>query len=573
MAGSTATYVCLPTDPNDISSHPHAHHQRHGSRHAVRTPHGGILTVHSPLHTSEGPSNTYSYSYAYGPTGLIGLFRNRYAVGCAIFASIGGVSFGYDQGVIANVLVMKDFTARWPIGPWEKGIMTAVLEFGALFGALLAGVFADRYSRRHSIFLASAIFCIGSGLQAGAPSLDVLTLGRAVGGLGVGALSMLSPLYMAEISPPELRGSLMALEQLAIVFGVVFGFWTGFLTRNIPSSASWRIPLALQFLPGVSLCLGCFLLPPSPRFLVLRGRLDDAMASLAKLRLRTPEEAARNPLIQLELLEMQVSVALEARNLDGKEDGWLSSWTKLFHRKYLNRTLIGIMTMFFQQWSGINALLYYGPTLVTSIGLRGDLVTLLVSGGIGIVQFLAVIPAILYLDRLGRKPLLRGGSALMALSHFIIAILIRLYEDSWAFHPAAAWFAVMCIYTFTAAYGTSFGPIGWILPSEVFPLSMRSKGVALATASNWVNNFVIGLITPPMMGSSAAATFLLFATASFAAYIWSTYFVPETAGISLEEMDSVFGTTAAKDDGAAREELEQEFGIHDLVRGLVGRSD
>ena len=202
---------------------------------------------------------------------------------------------------------------------------------------------------------------------------------------------MLSPLYMAEISPPELRGSLMALEQLAIVFGVVFGFWTGFLTRNsgssrslfstiwslffaVPSSASWRVPLAIQFLPGVSLCLGCFLLPPSPRFLVLKGRPDDARASLARLRLRTPDEAAHDPLIQvrmclfilgihmyrrhirwsycrnqLELLEMQVNVALETQDFDGKEDKNMGSWTRLFHPKYIHRTLIGVMIMFFQR--------------------------------------------------------------------------------------------------------------------------------------------------------------------------------------------------------------------------------
>ncbi|KAI6043445.1 general substrate transporter [Pisolithus marmoratus] len=542
--------------------------RRVGNGYAIKTPHGGTLTVCSSSPFADEPASTYTYSYAYGPTGLAGLFRNRYAAGCAIFASIGGLSFGYDQGVIANVLVMKDFASRWPVGPWEKGTMTAVLELGALFGALLAGVLADKYSRRRSIFLASR-----SGFQAGAQSLNQLILGRAVGGLGVGALSMLSPLYMAEISSPELRGSLMALEQLAIVFGVVFGFWSGFLTRNAPGSASWRIPLALQFLPGISLCLGCFLLPPSPRFLVLKGRLEDAMQSLSRLRLRTAAEAPHDPLLQLEFLEMQVDVALETQNSGTNEkEGLMNSWGKLFHREYVDRTFIGIMIMFFQQWSGINALLYYGPMLVTSIGVEGDMVTLLVSGGIGIVQFLAVIPAILYLDKLGRKPLLRGGSALMAVSHIVIAILIHHYGGNWTTHSSAAWLAVICIYTFTAAYGVSFGPIGWVLPSEVFPLSMRSKGVSLATASNWINNFLIGLVTPPLIQSSARGTFFLFGTACFAAYFWSTYLVPETAGVSLEEMDAVFGTTAGKEDGRVKAELEQDFGIHDLIRGLVGRS-
>ncbi|KAF8845934.1 general substrate transporter [Paxillus ammoniavirescens] len=526
----------------------------------LETPHGGSLTVGADGH---------SYTYSYGPGGITGLFRNRYATGCAIFASIGGLSFGYDQGVIANVLVMKEFLARWPISPWEKGLMTAVLELGALFGALSSGILADKYSRRHSIFLASVIFCIGSGLQAGARSLNDLIIGRAIGGFGVGALSMLAPLYMAEISPPELRGSLIALEQLAIVLGVVFGFWIGFLTRNIGSSASWRIPLALQFIPGTSLCLGCFFLPPSPRLLVLRGRLDDAMRSLAKLRLRTPEEAAHDPLIQLELLEMRADTALVQRGTGTKGSGGIHDWTKLFHFKYRDRTLIGVMMMFFQQWSGINALLYYGPTLVRNIGVDGNEVTLLVSGGIGIIQAIAVIPAILYLDKWGRKPLLKGGSAVMAISHFLIAILIRQFENDWPSHSAAAWLAVTCVYTFTAAYGMSYGPIGWILPSEVFPLSMRSKGVSLSTASNWINNFIIGLITPPMMEISPAAAFLTFACACFAGYLWSSHIVPETANVSLEEIDSLFNSSAGQEDSRVKFELERELGVHGLVRNLV----
>lgn len=522
------------------------------------TPHGGSLVVHEDGHT---------YNYSYGPSGIPGLVHNRYAVASAAFAGIGGISFGYDQGVISNVLVMKDFLTRWPIGPWEKGLMTAVLELGALLGAIMCGILADKYCRRHSIFFASIIFCIGSGLQCGAQSLNDLIIGRAIGGFGVGALSMLSPLYMAEISPPELRGSLMALEQLAIVLGVVFGFWTGFLTRHIAGSASWRIPLALQFIPGISLCLGCFVLPPSPRLLVLRGRIDDARKTLARLRLRTPDEAKEDPLIQLELLEMQINVALvRQKSKDGLSR---ESWTTLFGREYVRRTLIGIMIMFFQQWSGINALLYYGPTLVESIGMRGDTVTLLVSGGIGIVQFLAVFPAIIFLDRWGRKPLLKGGSAIMAMSHFIIAILIHLFQDDWGSNTIAAWVAVFCTYIFTAAYGMSFGPIGWVLPSEVFPLSMRSKGVSLSTASNWINNFLIGLITPPLMEMSSAATFMIFACACFGAYLWSSYVVPETAGVSLEEMDAVFGSGAGQKDRKLKFELERELGLHDLIKGLV----
>ncbi|KAF9463521.1 general substrate transporter [Collybia nuda] len=533
--------------------------------------HGGTFSLETDGHT---------YTYSYGPKGLAGLLHNYYALICAFFASIGGLTFGYDQGVIANVLVMHDFQERWPITPLQKGVMTAVLELGALIGALAAGILADRYSRRHSIFAACIVFCIGSGFQCGAQTLSHIFIGRAVGGIGVGALSMLSPLYMAEISPPEVRGSLMALEQFSIVLGVVFGFWTGFLTRTIPSSASWRIPLGIQIGPGLILGLGCFFLPPSPRLLVLHGRYNDAMDSLARLRLRSREEARTDPLLQIELLEMKVETALTQRRLHENDSQGLEptkvgglgaelrAWRLLFNRKYWDRTMIGVFIMVFQQWSGINALLYYGPTIIRSVGLQGDTITLLVSGGIGIMQFIAVLPAILYIDRLGRKPLLRGGSAIMTLSHLTISLLVYQFESDWAAHSTAAWVAVMAIYTFTAAYGTSFGPIGWVLPSEVFPVSMRSKGVALSTASNWLNNFLIGLATPVMMETSPSSTFMVFAVACFLAYFWSTYLVPETANVSLEEIDAVFNSSAGAEDVLLKREIEEELGLRDLVRGL-----
>ncbi|RDB24830.1 putative glucose transporter rco-3 [Hypsizygus marmoreus] len=535
------------------------------------TKHGGSFNIHSDGHT---------YTYSYGPKGIAGLLHNYYALLCAFFASIGGLTFGYDQGVIANVLVMDDFLQRWPVTPLQKGIMTAVLELGALLGALAAGTFADRYSRRHSICAACIIFCIGSAFQCGARSLTHIFIGRAVGGIGVGALSMLSPLYMAEISPPQVRGSLMALEQFSIVLGVVFGFWTGFITRSIPSSASWRIPLGIQLLPGALLGLGCFFLPPSPRLLVLHGQYDDALESLARLRLRTPEEALNDPLLRIELLEMRVETTLVRRSLN--EDGtsnddslqpWslrseLRAWSRLFQHKYRDRTMVGVLVMVFQQWSGINALLYYGPTIIRSIGLRGDTVTLLVSGGIGIVQFLAVIPAILYIDKWGRKPLMRAGSTLMACSHLSIALLVFQFESDWSAHSTAAWGAVAGIYAFTAAYGISFGPIGWVLPSEVFPISMRSKGVAVSTASNWFNNFLIGLITPVIIQFSPAATFMVFAVACAMAYFWSTYIVPETANVSLEEIDEVFKSSAGLEDAQLKEQIEEDLGLRDLVRKL-----
>ncbi|KAJ7612035.1 general substrate transporter [Mycena polygramma] len=561
----TSQYVPLPV--SDSSGH---------NDHGVETPETPLLSpsATSPhrIHSGLTVHADSTYTYSYGPPGLAGLWHNYYALLCAIFASIGGLSFGYDQGVIANVLVMQDFLRRWPVTPLQKGALTAVLELGALIGALLSGVLADKYSRRHSIFAACVVFNIGALFQCFAQNLSHLFIGRTVGGVGVGALSMLSPLYISEISPPEVRGSLIALEQFSIVLGVVLGFWIGFFTRNIPSSLSWRLPLGLQIGPGVLLALGAiFLLPASPRLLVLKGRYTEAEASLVKLRGRD------DGLTKVELLEMRVEATLIAQ-ADGASAkhgvGEIAAWGRLLTKKYRARTMIGVLMMVFQQWSGINALLYYGPTLVRSIGLQGETVGLLVSGGIGIVQFLAVGPAVVYIDRLGRKPLLRGGSAVMAFSHLVIAILVQQFQTDWPAHGLAAWVAVAGIYTFTFAYGVSFGPIGWVLPSEVFPLSVRGRGVALATASNWINNFFIGLVTPVMMEVSAAGTFLTFATACFLAYLWATYSVPETAGVALEDMDRVFGNEVGREDASRRREVEEELGLREVLAGLVdGRED
>ncbi|KAJ4481051.1 MFS monosaccharide transporter [Lentinula aciculospora] len=538
-----------------------------GSKPTVHlTRHGGQITLHPDRH---------SYTYTYGSKGLAGLAHNRYALLCAIFASIGGLSFGYDQGVIANVLVMKDFMTRWPISPLEEGFMTAVLELGALIGALCAGIFADNYSRRFSMFVSCVIFCIGSAFQCGAQTLLHLFIGRAIGGVGVGALSTLSPLYMAEISPPEVRGSLMALEQFAIVLGVVLGFWLGYFTRNIPGPASWRIPLGVQIIPAIILILSCAFLPASPRLLVLQGKYDEALASLAQLRLRSPEEAQNDPLIQIEFLEMRVEATMVHRTFGTAENSksrlsaeW-GSWKRLLGNYYRDRTMVGVLMAFFQQWSGINALLYYGPILVRNIGLSGGNVTLLVSGGIGIVQFLAVLPVIAYIDQWGRRPLLRGGSIVMTFSHFSISILIVLFSSDWAAHSTAAWIGVGFVYLFTAAYGMSFGPVAWVLPSEVFPLSMRSKGVALSTASVWVNNFLIGLITPVTLEWSAAGTFMMFAAASFLAYIWVTYTVPETANVSLEEIDGMFKSSAGREEIIMKAQIEEDLGLRDLMTRLT----
>ncbi|KAF8515372.1 MFS monosaccharide transporter [Hysterangium stoloniferum] len=518
------------------------------------------------------PKSNGEYSYSYGPTGLQGLLNNSFAFRCALFASLGGLTFGYDQGVIANVLVMKDFVARWPIGPWQKGLMTAVLELGALVGALTAGALADRLSRRGSICFACVVFCIGSAFQTFASSVTILTVGRAIGGLGIGALSMLSPLYIGEIGAPETRGALLALEQLGIVLGVVLGFWFGFFTRSIPGSWSWRLPLGLQIFPGVLLGIGVFTLPPSPRFLVHRGKNAEALQSLANLRFpKANEFDEEDPLLRIELLDMQIDTAMVQPLTKTGVGTEVAMWGQLLTARYIRRTLVGIFIMFWQQWSGINALLYYGPSLIQRLGFSGDSAILIGSGFINITQFFAVIPTILYIDKLGKCHL--GGGAVMGFSHAMIALLVWTSSKDWSSHQLNAWICLGCMYLFTAAYGTSYGPIAWVLSSEVFPISVRSRGVALSTASNWVNNFLIGLVTPAFVETNAAGTYLMFAVACFSASVWAFLAVPETTGVSLEEIDRMFNSSAGREDTERRSQLQEELGLRQLLSDLVTQEE
>lgn len=290
-------------------------------------------------------------------------------------------SFLPDQGIVSAILIMPHFKSRFPLTPLKKGLLTSILELGAFGGSLTCSSLADRYSRKRTILLGCLIFLVGGLLQALAQEMGVLFLGRAVGGWGVGMLSCLAPLYLSEIAPRRIRGAVLALEQFSIVTGVVVGFWYVLLvprlsnhsyfmlssllfilygvervdfridygTRNIDSELSFRLPLLLQLIPATLLAIGTTLLPFSPRWLASQGpcRSQETLQVLSKLRNLPPS----NPVLLKEYHEIKVEVELQR--------GMETSWREMFIGRIRRRTMIGIGVMFFQQFSGINALLYY----------------------------------------------------------------------------------------------------------------------------------------------------------------------------------------------------------------------
>ncbi|CAI7612097.1 unnamed protein product [Penicillium palitans] len=509
----------------------------------------------------------------YGPPGLRGLAANPFVVLCAACSTLGGLLFGYDQGVVSVILVMDQFLTEFPRidegnpgSGFAKGLLTAMIELGALIGAFNQGWIADKISRRYSILVAVAIFTLGSVLQTAAYGYPMLTVARLIGGVGIGMLSMVAPLYISEISPPECRGTLLVLEEWCIVLGIVIAFWITYGTQYMVGEWAWRLPFLLQLIPGFVLAAGVYALPFSPRWLASKGRDEEALDSLCRLR-SLPASDRR---IRQELMDIQAEVRfhqqINRENHPEFQSGGtknailqeLSSWADCFRKGCWRRTHIGIGLGFFQQFIGINALIYYSPTLFATMGLDKSM-QLIMSGVLNIVQLVGVTTSIWTMDVVGRRKLLLGGAVLMAISHVIIAALVGIYSVDWPSHKAQGWTSVAFLLFYMLAFGATWGPIPWAMPSEIFPSSLRAKGVALSTCSNWLNNFIIGLITPPLVQDTGYGAYVFFAVFCLLAGIWTYFFVPETKGRTLEQMDHVFKDNSSEEEKAKRRVIEAEL--------------
>ncbi|KAK1468037.1 hypothetical protein CCUS01_06741 [Colletotrichum cuscutae] len=509
----------------------------------------------------------------YGPSGFRGIFASRYVALCAAFSAIGGLLFGYDQGVISVTLVMDQFLERFPEvsdhaagSGFKKGLMTAMITLGAFIGAMNQGWLADMISRKRSIMVAVVIFTIGSSIQTAAVNYDMLVGGRFIGGLGIGMLSMVVPLYISEISPPEIRGSLLVFEQLSIVFGIVVAFWITYGTKNIPNHWSWQLPFLIQILPGLLLGFGAIFLPYSPRWLASKGREEEALFNLAKLRVLPDTD----PRVRREWMEIVSEARFQSSILAERHPALVGggsiastiklefvAWGDCFKKGCLRRTHVGAGLMFFQQFVGINALIYYSPTLFATMGL-GHNMQLIMSGVLNCVQFVGVIPSLWTMDRFGRRSLLLTGAVGMTISQAVIAILVGLYSNDWPSHTTQGWVSVAFLLMYMFVFGATWGPVPWALPSEVFPSSLRAKGVAISTCSNWINNFIIGLVTPPLVQGTGFGAYVFFAAFCLLAFVWVWFCVPETNGKTLEQMDEVFGDRTGLDDVAKKNQIFRE---------------
>ncbi|KAF5586786.1 quinate transport [Fusarium pseudocircinatum] len=490
-------------------------------------------------------------SVAYGPGGIRGVIQSPFVFGAAFLASLGGFSFGYDQGVISIINVMPQFHDVFPraASGFGKGFMTGMLEFGAFLGCFFMPWMADKISRKKALAVVVVVFNIGAILQTAAVNYEMLVLGRTVGGIGVGTLALGAPLYISEISPPNLRGTLLVLESISICAGVVVSFYITYGTRHLEGDIAFRLPLGLQMVSATIVGVGILFFPYSPRWLALVGRTEDALSNLSRMRRLPPDDSRVLTEYQGIIAEAQFQKTVLERRHPGKQGFKLEvlTWLDLFSPKTWRRTAVGCGILFFQQFSGINAFIYYAPTLFQSLG-QSEEMSLTMSGIFNVLQLVAVGVCFFIIDRVGRRPLAIFGGVGGAVSWGIMAILVGIFSHDWKANAAAGWGCVAMAFIFILCYGVSYSPLGWALPSEVFPSATRSKGVALSTATCWICNFIVGVITPPMLESIGFGTYVFYGSWCAIAAAWAFFLVPETKGRSLEEMDQVFGDNSGQEE-------------------------
>lgn len=461
------------------------------------------------------------------------------AIIVGLVAAVGGFLYGYDTGLINDIMEMSYVKHAIPANKiaftvHERALITAILSLGTFCGALVAPLISDRYGRKFSIILLSAlIFNVGNVLQVSATDVALLCAGRAVLGLSVGILSAIVPLYQAEASPRWVRGSIVFTYQWAITWGLLIALAVCQGTRKIPSSASYRIPIGLQFLWATLLCFGMLFLPESPRFYVQKNNIQAALDSLCKLR-RLPSDDA-------DLIEELVEIKA---NYDYEMSFGRTTLLDCFrlgggrHKQGL-RILTGIGVQLFQQCLGINFIFYYGVNFFSSTGIDNYYLMSFVTY---LVNVIFTVPGILFIDIIGRRKLLLFGGAGMSFSNFIIAISGVTVRNKEARSIVSIFFSC----SFIACFASSWGGATWAICSDIYGISVRQKAVSITAATNWLVNFIFAYITPYLIdtGSHTAALgskiFFIWGGCNALGVVFVYFIVYETKGLKLEEVDAMY---------------------------------
>ncbi|OAO22166.1 MFS transporter [Staphylococcus cohnii] len=423
--------------------------------------------------------------------------------------ALGGLLYGYDMGVISGALLfIKDDI---PLNSFTEGLVVASMLVGAIFGSGASGPMSDRLGRRLVVFIIAIIYIVGALILALAPSMPVLVIGRLVIGLAVGGSTAIVPVYLSEMAPTEQRGSLSSLNQLMITIGILSSYLINYAFTPIEG---WRWMLGLAVLPSLILLIGVAFMPESPRWL-LEHRSEKAARDVMKLTFKESE-------IDKEIADMKEINAISESTWNVLKSPWLRP-----------TLIIGSVFALLQQIIGINAIIYYAPTIFSKAGL-GNATSILGTVGIGTVNVLITIVAIMIIDKIDRKRLLVIGNIGMVASLLIMAILV------WTVGiQSSAWIMVACLTLFIIFFGFTWGPVLWVMLPELFPMRARGAATGIAALVLSIGSLLVAQLFPILTDVlSVEQVFLIFAAIGVCALIFVIKYLPETRGRSLEEIEA-----------------------------------
>ncbi|WP_459887794.1 sugar porter family MFS transporter [Halostagnicola bangensis] len=451
--------------------------------------------------------------------------RNSFVYVVAGLAALNGLLFGFDTGVISGAMlyIRQTFELTTLLGfsvnpSYVEGVIVSGAMIGAIFGAALGGRLADRLGRRRLILVGAVIFFIGSLIMAVAPTVEILILGRIIDGVGVGFASVVGPLYISEISPPKIRGSLVSLNQLTITSGILIAY---LVNLAFSSGGEWRWMLGLGMVPAAILFAGMLFMPESPRWLYEQGREADAREVLS----RTRTEGR----VSDELEEIKETIRTESGTLRDL----LSQWVRPM-------LIVGVGLAAFQQVTGINTVMYYAPTILESTGFE-DTASILATVGIGAINVVMTVVAVLLIDRTGRRPLLLTGLAGMTGMLAVLGAVFYLPGLS----GVIGWVATGSLMLYVAFFAIGLGPVFWLMISEIYPMEVRGTAMGVVTVVNWAGNLIVSLTFLRLVDVfGQSGTFWLYGAFSLLALVFCYKLVPETKGRSLEEIEEDLRETA-----------------------------
>lgn len=435
--------------------------------------------------------------------------KHFFLVLTATVAALGGFLFGYDTGIISGALVF--IRQSFPMGTLTQEIIVSAVVFGALLGAIFSGKLADAFGSRNMLIYMAITFMVGTLLSTFASNVASLVFGRLIIGIAIGITSYIAPLFISEMAPAQSRGALVLLNGIMITSGQALAFLVDYAL--IPTQ-SWRIMFATGLIPAILLFFGMLLLPSSPRWMILKGQVQKAKDILLQIRAQQQVEQELNEILSTAQLTQ-------------------ANWRELFSKVMRPVLIIGLGLGIFQQFVGINTVMYYGPTIFAAAGFPSHGAQILATFGMGMVNTLMSIVAVCIVDKIGRRLMLLGGLALAGISLGIIGILFSEASTS-----LTGWLLFLFMVTYIAGYSLSVGSLFWLVISEIYPLNIRSFAMSFVTAVQWGANFLVALTFLSLLNLTGPVyTFWLYGLMCLSSFVFCYFLVPETRGISLERIE------------------------------------